>query len=84
MFYKMNVTATESEVIDKIELVSPIRESISKTITIDNPTETEITIIRSQFTIANEYIEIQPDTLKIPPKSERGFEIIYRPLIALE
>jgi hypothetical protein len=33
--------------------------------------------------INNEYIEITPDTLKIPPKSERGFEISYRPLIVV-
>ena len=34
--------------------------------------------------VNNEYIDIVPDTLKIPPKSERGFEIIYRPLIAVQ
>jgi hypothetical protein len=28
----------------------------------------------------NEFIEITPDNLKIPPKSEGGFEINYRPL----
>ena len=34
--------------------------------------------------INNEYIEITPDVLKIPGKSERGFEISYRPLIVSE
>lgn len=34
--------------------------------------------------VQNEYIEITPDTLKIPPKAERGFEIIYRPLMQTE
>lgn len=34
--------------------------------------------------INNEYIDIQPDNLKIPGKSERGFEVIYRPLIVHE
>ena len=47
MFYKMNITSTEPDIIDKIELVSPIRESISKVITIENPTDNEVTITRS-------------------------------------
>ena len=34
--------------------------------------------------VTNEYIDITPDTLKVPPKSERGFEINYRPLIVSE
>lgn len=46
MFYKINVTSTESDIMDKIELTSPIRESISKSITIENPTDSEVTITR--------------------------------------
>jgi hypothetical protein len=46
LFYKMNIQATEADVMDKIELVSSIRESISKTITIENPTDTEVIITR--------------------------------------
>jgi hypothetical protein len=46
LFYKMNVTSTESDIMDKIELISPIRENISKSITIENPTEGEVTITR--------------------------------------
>jgi hydrocephalus-inducing protein len=34
--------------------------------------------------VSNEYIEITPDLIKVPPKSERGFEINYRPLIVSE
>ena len=78
------IQSTESDLMDKIELVSPVRESISKMITIDNPTDNEVVIARSQFLINNEYIDIQPDNLKIPGKSERGFEVIYRPLIVHE
>ena len=84
LFYKMNVQATEPDIIDKIELVSPIRDSVSKAITIENPTDSEVVIQRNMFTINNEYIEIMPETLKIPPKSERAFEIQYRPLIVSE
>lgn len=52
--------------------------------TIENPTDAEVTIAKNQFTYQNEYIDVTPDVLKIPPKSERGFEISYRPLNLLE
>ena len=84
LFYKMNVTATEPDMIDQIELASPIRESISKAITIENPTDAEVTIQKNQFIITNDYIDILPETLVVPPKAERAFEIIYRPLIVSE
>ena len=84
LFYKVAVTATESDLLDKIELVSAIRESVSRMVTVENPTESEVVINRSQFVGANEQIEINPETLKIPPKSERPFEINYRPLIVSE
>jgi hydrocephalus-inducing protein len=80
LFYKMQVQATEPDLIERIELASAIRESISKIVTIENPTDQEVTIARNQFVFTNEYIDITPDSLKIPPKSERGFEINYRPL----
>lgn len=69
---------------ETIELVSPIRESVSRIVTIENPTDLEVVIAKNMFTCANEYIELGPETLKIPPKSERGFEISYRPLIVSE
>ena len=82
--YILSVQVTEPDLLEKFELVSPIRESISKIITIENPTDTEVIIARSQFVCNNEYIDITPDQLKIPPHSERGFEINYRPLIQSE
>lgn len=69
---------------EKIELISPIRESISKTLTFENPTDNDITIQKSQFVYTNEYIDITPEVIKIPGKSERGVEINYRPLIVSE
>jgi len=47
LFYKLQVQASESDLIEKIELISPIRESVSRTITIENPTDTEVTIARN-------------------------------------
>lgn len=80
LLYKMQITATEPDLIDRIELASPLREMISKIVTIENPTDMEVTIAKNQFIFSNEYIDVTPDVLKIPPKSERGFEISYRPL----
>ena len=47
LFYKMQIQATEPDLIERIELASPIRESISKVVTIENPTDQEITIARN-------------------------------------
>jgi hydrocephalus-inducing protein len=43
-----------------------------------------VEILKSQFVIVNEYIDVTPEVLKIPAKQERGFEIHYRPLIVKE
>ena len=82
--YILNVTATEADLLETIELVSPIRESVSRIVTIENPTDQEVVIAKNMFTCTNEYIELGPEQLKIPPKAERGFEISYRPLIISE
>jgi len=84
LFYRMQIQATEPDVLERIELSSAIRETVSKVVTIENPTDNEVTILRSQFVYVNEYVEVTPDTLKIPPKSEGGFEINYRPLTMSE
>jgi len=47
MFFRIQITATEADLFEKIELISPIRESISKVISIENPTDTEVTIARN-------------------------------------
>lgn len=44
----------------------------------------EVSIANTDFVCENEYIEIKPASLVIPAKSERGFEVHYRPLIASE
>ena len=82
--YIISVQVSDPDLLDRIELSSPIRESISKVITIENPTDNEVVIAKNQFVCNNEYIDITPDQLKIPPRSERGFEINYRPLMQTE
>jgi hydrocephalus-inducing protein len=83
-FFKVNVTVEEPDLISTIELCSQVRESISQTINIENPTDSEVTIPSSEWQCGNEYIEITPSSLTVPPRQERGFEIHYRPLIASE
>jgi hypothetical protein len=53
-------------------------------IIIENPTNDPVDINRAEFVYENEFISIEPETLTIPAKAERGFEISYRPLIVSE
>ena len=82
VFFVVNVTVEEPALAGTIELTSTVRESVSSIINIENPTDVDITIPSSEFVCENEYIEITPESLKIPSKSEKGFEVHYRPLIA--
>jgi hydrocephalus-inducing protein len=84
LFYNITVNATEPDIVATLDLAAPVRESVSKIITIENPTSSEVQVNRSQFVISNEYVDIVPESLAIPPQSERGFEINYRPLIVSE
>lgn len=84
IYYKIKVVASEPGIQSVIELACPVRETTSKIISIENPTTKEVKITREEFVISNEYIEILPASLTIPPQSERGFEVSYRPLIVSE
>merc|ERR1711988_1866900 len=70
--------------IDTFELMTQVRESVSQVIAIENPTAQEVKIPASEFAYTHENIEISPAELVIPPRSERGFEILFRPLGAAE
>lgn len=83
-FYYVNVTVNEPELMGTIELASQVRESVSQVVCIENPTDVDVPIAASEFQLENEYIEITPPTLTIPARSERGFEVHYRPLMASE
>ena len=84
MFFNVKSTASEPGIQSTIELASTVRETTSKMIIIENPTLKDVEISKEEFSIENEYIEITPDAITIPPQSERGFEISYRPLIVGE
>ena len=85
IYYNVVVKASEPGVeSNPIELICPVRETATKLITIENPTSKEINISKEDFKFENEYIEIAPEILTLPPQAERSFEITYRPLIAIE
>lgn len=84
IFYKVNVAVEESSDVENIELTSPIRESVSRGLVIENPTSDTVVVNTSQFTIGNEYVEVTPEELKIPPRDSRKFEINFRPLMISE
>lgn len=84
IFYQFVITVEENSEIERIELESPIRESVTASIIIENPTDQEIEVNRSQFTIANEYIEIHPETQIVKGKESREFHIRYMPLMISE
>ena len=81
IFYNFQVTVEDNPDVETIELVSPIRESVSEAIMIENPTDQEVEINRSQFTINNEYVEIIPETQVLKAGESRDFTIRYLPLM---
>ena len=60
-FYDFQITVEENKEVEEIELVSPIRESITHGIVIENPTSQDVVINKSQFVVTNEYLEITPE-----------------------
>lgn len=82
--YKVNVTVIETEDTEAIDLFSPIRESVSQGVVIENPTNQQVVINQAQFTITNEYVEVTPDELTLKPRESREFKISFRPLMVSE
>ena len=70
--------------VETIDLSSPIRESVSHSIIIENTTDQEIEVNRSQLTVQNEYIEILPETQVFKANESREFQIRYLPLMISE
>lgn len=49
IFYTYQITVEDNAEVETFELTSPIRESVSQSIIIDNPTDQEVEVNRSQF-----------------------------------
>ncbi len=77
----MEIKAVESDKARDIELAAAVRESVAFPIQLDNPLEKGVEITRAMFTIGDELVDIAPETLVIPGKSESTFEVLYRPLV---
>lgn len=84
IFYQFNVTVEESKDVQKIEIISAVRESSTAPICIENPTNEEVKVHKSQFTFANDYVEIGPEEIAIKPHESREFNVNFRPLIISE
>ena len=84
MFFNFQVTVEENTEIERIELISPIREVITHGIVIENPTDLDVQVTKQQFIYVNEYIEILPDNLTLKAHEAREFTVRYLPLMVSE
>jgi len=83
-FFEVNIEVAAPDPLGNIELISVVRESVTKIITIENPLSTAVTIDRNQFTIDSDFVFITPETLTISPQREGAIELNFRPLIIEE
>lgn len=83
-FYNFAITVEDNSEVETIELFSPIRQSVSQSIIIENPTDQEVEVNRTQFTVQNEYVEIVPEMQMVKPHESREFQIRYLPLMISE
>ena len=78
------MTLQPPEPLSKIEMSSIVREVATKLITIENPLNVAIEIKKEQLISDSENIGFNPPSFSIPARSEFGFEVIFRPLLAAE
>lgn len=81
IFYQFAITVEESKDVEKLELVSAVRESCSHPIVIENPTNEDVKVLKSQFVFANDYLEMTPDEIVIKAHESREFNVNFRPLV---
>jgi len=68
MFYNFAITVGESTDTEEISLVSPIRESTTYQVVLENPTDSDVKVEKSQFTLVNENIPAVDPKAKAPAK----------------
>lgn len=72
----MNVISKKREVFDQLEFKGPIREVISKIITIENPSSVLATFNQADHKLpANQLIWVNPGTFNIKPGKSIGIQI---------
>jgi len=81
MQFDVNVISKKREVFDQLDFKGPIREVISKIITIENPTSSPATFSQADHKLpANQLLWLNPSTFNIAPGKSIGLQINYRPL----
>jgi len=81
-FYDIEVTAKKKDIIEYIELKGPIREIVSKNITIENPTTEIVKFDANNHKMPlNHLIWLNPDSFTIQPGKSIGIQVNYRPLL---
>jgi len=83
LFYTLELKATSQDTMGEVELACPVRETVQRVIMLGNPLSKQVDIPREQVFINNDYVQVSPALLSLPPKSESGFELSYRPLTAI-
>ena len=63
---------------------SVVREATQRLINIENPLPHPVDIKQDMIVVESDTVFVSPKSFVIPPKSEFGLEIIYRPLLAKE
>lgn len=61
-----------------------MREVATKLITIENPLAVPIEVKKEHLTTDSEFVSFNPGAFSVPARSEFGFEVVFRPLLAVE
>jgi hydrocephalus-inducing protein len=80
VFYVISLTFTPPDASEVLEMSTAVRDTTKKVISITNPLEKPVDIKKEQITVDTDTITFAPQSFTIPPKSEFGLEINYRPL----
>jgi len=76
MFFDVNVVSKKREVFDQLSFKGPIREVISKIITVENPTTVEATFNQTDHKLpVNQLLWLSPNTFNIAPGQSIGIQI---------
>lgn len=76
MFFDVNVISKKREVFDQLDFKGPIREVVSKIITVENPTTVKATFNSADHKLAaNQLLWLSPATFSIAPGNSIGIQI---------
>ena len=84
VFYVISLTVTPPDAVESFELSTAVRDTVKKVISITNPLDKPVDIKREQISVDTDTLTFTPQNFTIPPKSEFGVELSYRPLAAGE